>query len=82
MEIDKDRMAGEHEMDQKWGQVEQVLNGMHGEPGPRPDIDIAVVQWMDMLIDERHMQKPMHPVKMKTPTRSVVKPIQQQTGSD
>ena len=55
MKIHKDRMAGENEMDQKWRQVEQVLNGMHGEPGPRPDIDIAVVQWMDMLIDERHM---------------------------
>ena len=65
MKIHKDRMAGENEMDQKWRQVEQVLNGMHGEPGPRPDIDIAVVQWMDMLIDERQMQKPMHPVKMK-----------------
>ena len=65
MKIHKDRMAGEHDMDQKWWQVEQVLNRMHGEPGPRPDIDIAVMQWMDMLIDERHMQKSMHPVKMK-----------------
>ena len=65
MKIHKDRMAREHEMDQKWGQVEQVLNGMHGEPRPWSDIDIAVVHWMDMLIDERHMQKPMHPVKMK-----------------
>ena len=66
MEIHKDRVAGEHAMDQKRGQVEQMLSRMHGEPGPRPDIDIAVVQRMDMLIDERHMQKPMHPVKMKS----------------
>ena len=65
MKIHKNRMAGEHTMDQKRGQVEQVLNGVHGEPRPRSNIDIAVVHWMDMLIDERHVQKPMHPVKMK-----------------
>ena len=76
MKIHKDRMAGENEMDQKWRQVEQVLNGMHGEPGPRPDIDIAVVQRMDMLINERHMQKPMHPIKMKR------RPDRQQNQSD
>ena len=51
MEIHKDQMAGEQAMDQKRGQVEQMLNWMHGEPRPRPDIDIAVVQRMDMLIN-------------------------------
>ena len=43
MKIHKNRMAGEHTMDQKRGQVEQVLNGVHGEPRPRSNIDIAVV---------------------------------------
>ena len=65
MEIHKDWVAREHGMDQKRGQVEQMLKGMHGQPGPRLNIYISVVQRMDMLIDERHMQKSMHPVKMK-----------------
>ena len=39
----KNRRAGDHTMDQKRRQVEQVLNGVHGEPRPRSNIDIAVV---------------------------------------
>ena len=61
----KDRIAGHDPVNAKRGAIEKMFNRMHGKARPRADVDVAMMQRMHMGVEERHMQKTMHPVEMK-----------------
>ena len=62
-----DGMGRHHPVDQDAAVVQDVLNRMHGQAGPRTDIDVLVVQVVAGLVEGRPVQEPMHPVEVEQP---------------
>ena len=65
MEDNKDGMAWDHQMDQQRGVIQYMLDGMHRDARPRPNIDVFVVQTVRDPVQRRPMQKTVNPIKMQ-----------------
>ena len=55
VEDNKDEMAGDDQMDQQRGVIQYMLDGMHRDARPRPNIDVFVVQTMRDPVQRRPM---------------------------
>ena len=62
-----DRMGRHNPVDQDAAVVKNVLDRMHGQAGPRTDIDVLVVQIVAGLVEGRPVQEPMHPIEVEQP---------------
>ncbi len=58
-------MRGNDPVNQDTAEDNQVLNRMHGDARPRPDIDVFVMEVVNSPIERRPVQKTMHPVEVK-----------------
>lgn len=59
------RMRGYDQMDEVGGEIEKVLIPVVRYPRPRPDIDVAMMHSMNVLVEFRVMLQPVHPVEMQ-----------------
>ena len=59
------RMARHHEMNEKIGEEQRMLNRMHGNAGPGSDIDVPVVERMRDPIHDGDVQQAVDPIEME-----------------
>ncbi len=57
-----DRMRGHNPVNQHTTEDDQVLNRMHGHPGPGTDIDVFVMEVVRPLEERRPVHETMDPV--------------------
>ena len=55
-------MRGHDPVNKDTAEDNQVLNRMHGNSGPRPDIDVFVMEVMHPLKERRPVQETMDPI--------------------
>ena len=60
-----DRVRRHHEVDQDHAEIQEMLHGMHGQPGPRAGVDVLVMQIMHGLVERRPVNGAVDPVEMK-----------------
>jgi hypothetical protein len=65
VEEEVDGMGWDNEMDQDDTEVEEVLDGMHGQPGPRAGIGVFVVQIMGGLVERPPVDEAVNAVEMQ-----------------
>ena len=58
-------MRGHDPVNQDTAEDNQVLNRMHGDARPRPDIDVFVMEVVNSPIERRPVQETMYPVEVK-----------------
>jgi len=60
-----DGMRGHNPVNQHTAEDNQVLNWMHGQTGPRPDIDVFVMEVVHPLEERRPVHETMEPVEVE-----------------
>ena len=58
-----DRMGRQDKVYEHRGYVDDVLDRVHGHPGPGTDMNVAVVQAVHRLVQRRPMQQPVNQEK-------------------
>ena len=58
-------MRGHDPVNQDTAEDNQVLNRMHGDARPRPDIDVFVMEVVNSPIERRPVKETMYPVEVK-----------------
>ena len=53
-------------MDQYSAKIDDIFDRVHRKARPRPNIDVAMMQGMHMLVQKRHVQKAVYPIEIKT----------------
>ena len=61
------RMGRHHPVNQNTAKIQQMLNRVHSQPGPRPNIDILVMQIVRGLVQRFPMGQAVNPIKMEKP---------------
>ena len=62
-----DRVRGHDPVNQNATEVKNMLNRVHGQAGPRPDVDVLVMEIVPGLVERRPMQQTMRPVEVEQP---------------
>ena len=61
------RMRRDDPVDHHPGQVQQVLDGVHRQARPRPDVDVLVMQIVGVLVQRLPVGETMRPVEVRLP---------------
>ena len=61
------RVGWNNPVKQRTGEIEQMLQGMHGKPRPRADIDVLVMQVVACLVQWFPVNQSMYPVEVRHP---------------
>ena len=59
------RMRWHDEMNERVRPIEQMLDRMHGEAGPRAGVDGIVVHGMDPFVEDGHMDQPVDAIEVE-----------------
>ncbi|EEF25311.1 conserved hypothetical protein, partial [Ricinus communis] len=59
-----DRIGRHDPVDQHTGEIEKVLDRVHGKTGPRAGIDVVMMQLVDRMIQRRPVDEAMHQIEM------------------
>ena len=59
------RVRGHDPVDQADREVEQVLDRMHGEAGPRTRIDVSMMQLVHRVVEPMRVDEAMHRIEVK-----------------
>ena len=57
-------MQGQQPLHHDRGEINRVLDRMHGEPGPGTDLDIVVMQGVNPVIEPSRMKQPVAEIEM------------------